>query len=116
MLSPRSDRLGGPPPIPPTTPPPTPGYPPIAAIDEVIPALLIQVPILLNGEPIDPYPIAEGVMQEPAPPPIGFIAAFIEDIEAAATAADPITDAELNPALCGETEVIPPIPTIEFIV
>lgn len=82
----------------------------MAAIDEVIPALLMQVPILLRGDPIDPYPIAEGVMQEPVPPPIEFMAAFIEDIEAAAAAAEPITDAELNPALCGDTDDMPPIP------
>lgn len=55
-------------------------------------------------------------MQEPDPPPIEFMAAFIEDMEAAAAAADPITDAELKPALCGDTEDMPPIPwTIEFI-
>lgn len=51
-------------------------------------------------------------MQEPVPPFIEFIAAFIEDMEAAAAAAE----AELKPALWGDTEDMPPMPTIEFIV
>lgn len=51
-------------------------------------------------------------MQEPLPPPIEFIAAFME----AAAAACPMTEAELKPELCGETEDIPMLPTIEFIV
>lgn len=56
-------------------------------------------PILLNGDPIEPYPMAEGVMQLP---PIVLIAAPILVIPDEPRTFDP------KLPLCGDTDVIPP--------
>uniref|UniRef100_A0A1B0CJG3 Uncharacterized protein n=1 Tax=Lutzomyia longipalpis TaxID=7200 RepID=A0A1B0CJG3_LUTLO len=60
---------------------------------------LMHDPILPSGDPIELYPIAEGVMQLP---PMVFIAAPMLDMPDEPSTADP------KLPLCGDTDVIPP--------